>query len=256
MKRGNYWRKLYMGSLPAVFMMMFASGASGAEIAVLSGGATEPGLNYVAAAFQKATGHAVRITYDTPARGLKRMAAGEVFDVVAGSAESVRDVYRPAGKVEEGELPMGRVGIGVMIRPGAPVPDISSVEALKRAVLEADSVLYNTATSGQYIAGMLKTLGILVQAEAKARRLDTGPLTMDYVLNGKGKEFAFGPITEIMTYKEKGLVLVGPLPEEVQHYYVQVAVPTKNSTNKEVAWEFARFCAGPGKSILAAYGIN
>ena len=228
---------------------------AGAKLNVITSGSAEPGLELVAAAFQQATGHEVKITCGTWVQGKKRMDAGEIFDVVVASSDSLKN-YRAAGKVEEGGVTLGRVGIGVMIRPGAPVPDISSAEALKRSVLEADSVLYTTVTSGQYIAGMLKKMGIFEQAEAKATRLDTGSLTMDYVLRGKGREFAFGPIAEILTYKEKGLVLVGPLPNEVQHFVVLIAVPSTQSTNREVAREFVRFCAGPGKTLLVAKGIN
>ena len=255
MKRENYWRKLYMGSLPTVFMMVFASVAAGAQITVISGGAAEPGLNAAAAAFQKETGHVVKVIYNTTPQMIKRIGGGEIFDVVIAPPAAVKD-FAATGKVEEGGVNVGRVGIGIMVRPGAPVPDISSVEAVKRAVLEAESVLYNRASSGLYIEGMLKKMGIYEQAEAKAARYATGAETMDHVLRGKGKEFGFGPITEILLYKEKGLVLVGPLPAEVQNYTAYTAVAMTKGTNKEVAQAFVRFCGGPSKPLFVAAGIE
>jgi molybdate transport system substrate-binding protein len=197
----------------------------------------------------------VKVIYDTGTRTIKRMDAGEVFDVVVATTESLKD-FRAAGKVEAGGVNIGRVGTGIMVRPGAWVPDISSAEALKRSILDADSVLYTSATSGLYIEGMLKKMGIYEQAKTKTTLYATGPQTMDHVLRGKGKEFGFLPITAILTYKEKGVVLVGPLPKEVQYYVELIAQPSTKSTNKDVAWEFVRYCAGSGKSLLVANGIN
>ena len=79
---------------------------------------------------------------------------------------------------------------------------------------------------------------------------------MARVLLGKGREFAFLSVNAIRTYADKGMVLVGPLPEELQNYNEYIAVPSAMSTKKEVAWEFARFCGGPGKPLLVANGIT
>jgi molybdate transport system substrate-binding protein len=255
MKGKNNWRKMYMASLAAVFMMMFSGVAAGAEITVISGGAVEPGLNAAAAAFQKETGHAVKITYNTTPQMLKRIGGGDTFDVVIAPPAAIK-VFAEAGKVEEGGANLGRVGIGVMVRPGAPVPDISSAEAIKRAVLEAESVVYNRASSGLYFEGMLKKMGILEQAEAKAARYATGAESMDHMLKGKGKEVGFGPITEILLYKEKGLRLVGPLPAEVQNYTAYTAAPMTTGANKEVAKAFVRYLGGPAKPLFVAAGIE
>lgn len=105
-------------------------GVSAAEITVLSGGAVEPGLNAAAAAFQKETGHTVKITYNTTPAMRKRVGGGDVFDVVIAPPAAVKD-FATAGKVEEGGVNVGRVGLGVVIRPGAPVPDISNADAKK-----------------------------------------------------------------------------------------------------------------------------
>ncbi len=229
----------------------------GTEITVMSSGSAEPGLDFVAAAFKKETGHVVKISFNLGAQGPRRMDDGEVFDVVVATSNAIKRSFRPTGLVEEGGISIGRVGIAATVRPGAPVPDISSVEALKRAVLEAESILITSETSGLYIEAMLRKMGIYEQVEAKITKdLPNGPSLMDRLLSGKGREFAFLSPNAIRTYKEKGLVLVGPLPEEVQFYREFMAVPTAKSTNKEVAWEFARFCGGPGKPLLVANGFS
>jgi len=227
-----------------------------AEITVLSGGAVEPGLNAAAAAFQKATGHAVKITYNTTPQIRKRVAAGETFDVVIAPPAAVKD-FTAAGKVEAGGVDIGKVGMGVVIRPGAPVPDIANAEAIKRTVLEAESIVFNRASSGLYFEGLLKKMGVYEQIEAKAARYATGAEVMEHVLKGKGKEVGFGPITEILQYRDKGLRLVGPLPAEIQNYTSYTAVAMSAGANKAEAQELVRYLGGPvGKKLFVAAGIE
>ena len=178
-----------------VFLLAGTAGA--AEITVLSGGAIEPGLNAAAAAFQKATGHAVKVTYNTTPQIRKRVAGGETFDVVIAPPGAMKE-FAAAGKIEAGGVDVGRVGMGVVIRPGAPVPDISSADAIKHTVLEAESIVFNRASSGLYFEGLLKKMGVYDQIESKAARYATGAEVMEHVLKGQGTEVGFGPITEIV----------------------------------------------------------
>lgn len=226
------------------------------DINVLSGGAVEPGLNAAAAAFQKATGHVVKITYNTTPQMRKRIAAGDTFDVVIAPPAAVKE-FAAAGKVEAGGVDVGKVGSGVVVRPGAPVPDISSADAIKRTVLEAESIVFNRASSGLYFEGLLKKMGVYEQIEAKAARYATGAEVMEHVLKGKGKEVGFGPITEILQYKDKGLRLVGPLPAEIQNYTSYTAVAMSGGASKAEAQELVRYLGGPaGKKLFVAAGIE
>src|SRR5689334_4603672 len=156
-------------------LLMLSGTAQAAEITVLSGGAVEPGLNAAAAAFQKETGHTVKLTYNTTPQIQKRVGAGETFDVVIAPPAAMKG-FAAAGKADEGGVNVGRVGMGVVVRPGAPVPDISSAEAIKRAVLEAESVVFNRASSGIYFENLLKKMGIYEQIEPKAARYVTGEI--------------------------------------------------------------------------------
>ena len=235
---------------------MLAGMVQAHDVTVLSGGAVEPGLNAAAAAFQKATGHAVKITYNTTPQIRKRVAAGETFDVVIAPPAAVKD-FTAAGKVEAGGVDIGKVGMGVVIRPGAPVPDIANAEAIKRTVLEAESIVFNRASSGLYFEGLLKKMGVYEQIEARAARYATGAEVMEHVLKGKGKEVGFGPITEILQYRDKGLRLVGPLPAEIQNYTSYTAVAMSAGANKAEAQELVRYLGGPaGKKLFVAAGIE
>ena len=248
---------MHRASMIFTGLMFLLSGlAHAAEITVLSGGAVEPGLHAAARAFEKQTGHTVKITFNTTPQIRKRVGAGETFDVVIVPPAAVKD-FAAAGKVEAGGVDVGKVGMGVVIRPGAPVPAISSAEDIKRTVLEAESIVFNRASSGLYFEGLLKKMGVYEQIEPKAARYATGAEVMEHVFKGKGKEVGFGPITEILQWKDKGLRLIGPLPAEIQNLTAYVAVPMSAGANKEVAQTFVRFLGGPvGKPLFVAAGIE
>jgi molybdate transport system substrate-binding protein len=232
---------------------MSESAKQGVEITLLAGGAMDPGLVHVGAAFHKETGHTVKCFFNLGGLGLKRMEAGEVFDVLVHPHDLMEKKYRATGFAESGGIPLGRVGIGVLIRPGAPVPDISGVEAFKRALSEAESILYTTATSGGHIEEMLRKIGMHELVQAKAKRVPHGPELMDRLAAGKGREFAFLPVPFALTRND--VKLVGPLPEELQHYLDFEAVPSTKTRHKDVAWAFARYCGGPGRPLLVASGV-
>jgi molybdate transport system substrate-binding protein len=224
------------------------------EINIMSSGSAEPGLDFVAAAFHKQTGYRVRITYNLGTRGMKRLEQGE-FDAVVASDESIERNYRPAGLVEDGGVGIGRMGIGVMVRPGAPLPDIASVDALKGAIIAAESILITTHTSGLSTETLFRKLEMYEQALAKITRFPDGPSLLDRLLKGRGREFAILSINHVGGFRNRGLVVVGPLPDEVQHYREFIAVASRKSKNKEIAQAFVRFCGGPGKSLFTANGF-
>ncbi len=227
-----------------------------AEITVMSGGAVEPGLKAAAAAFEKESGHKVKITFNTTPQMRKRVAAGDAFDVVIAPPAAVKE-FAQAGKVEEGGVDIGRVGSGVAVRPGAPVPAIATGDDIKKAVLEAESVVFNRASTGIYFENLLKKMGVWDQVEPKTTRYATGAEVMKHTLKGKGREVAFGPITEILLEKEHGLVFVGPLPAEVQNFTSYTAVPMSAGTQKDAAQALVKFLGGAvGKPLFVAAGIE
>jgi molybdate transport system substrate-binding protein len=223
---------------------------------VLSAGAVEPGLRAAAAAFQKHSGHSVSIIFNTAPEIRKRIGGGESFDVVIAPPAAL-DEFAAAGKVTAERVNLGRVGLGVAVRPGAAVPDISSSEALKRSVLQADSIVFNRASSGIYFENLLKKMGIYEQVEAKTTRYADGAAVMEHVLKGKGREIGFGPVTEVLQHREKGLKLVGPLPPEVQNYTSYAAAPMTAAANAELAKGLVRYLGSPeSKALFVGAGID
>src|SRR3954469_2913510 len=231
-----------------------AVAAEAAEIKVISGGAIEPGLEAVAHSFERQSGHHVSLTFNTAPQIRKRVTDGERFDVVI-APPAVLDELAKAGKASaEGHVPAGRVGVGVTVRHGAPAPAIDSVDALKEALLRADSVVYNQASSGLYLEKLFDKMGIGEQLKPKTVRYANGAQVLEHVIKGKGNEIGFGAMTEIKLFEPKGLKLVGPLPAEVQNYTSYSAAMTGSS---EAAREFLRYLATPAaKSGFAAKGVE
>ena len=245
-----------IGGAAVILFLGFCFSVHAAEIAVLSAGAIEPGLKAAAAAFEKQNGHKVRITFNTAPQIIKRIAAGDVFDVIIAPPSLIADFTR-AGKIEGGGVDVGRVGSGVAVRPGAPVPAIGTADDIRRAVLDADSIVFNRASTGIYFENLLKKMGVWERVEQKTIRYDTGAEVMKRALKGKGREVAFGPITEILLEKGQGLVFVGPLPTEIQNYTSYVAAPVKASAQKTIAEAFVGFLGGSAaKPLFVAAGIE
>src|SRR5438552_12239680 len=248
--------KIATGLLLCALCTLTAGGAMAAEIRVLSAGAVEPGLRAAAAAFKKQSGHDVRITFNTAPEIRKRIAGGDAFDVVIAPPAAL-DEFAGAGKVTADRVDVGRVGLGVAVRPGAPVPDISSSEALKRSVLQAESIVFNRASSGIYFENLLRKMGIYEQLQARTTRYADAAAVMEHVLKGKGREIGFGPVTEILQHREKGLKLVGPLPPEVQNYTSYSAAPMTAAGTAELARALARCLGSPeSKALFAGAGID
>lgn len=239
----------------AVWLLCALAGpAMAAEIQVLSAGAVEPGLHAAARAYTRQSGNEVKITFNTAPAIRKRIGAGETFDVVIAPPGALDEF---GGKVSPDRVALGRVGLGVAVRPGADVPDISSTERLRASVLAADSIVFNRASTGIYLENLFKKMGLYDQILSKTTRYPDAGAVMDHLLAGKGREIGFGPITEILLQRDKGLKLVGPLPAEVQNYTSYSAAPMSASAAPELARGFVRYLGGPeAKALLVAAGID
>jgi molybdate transport system substrate-binding protein len=161
--------------------------------------------------------------------------------------------------IEEGKLvaatrtDIARSGIGVEVRAGARKPDISSVEAFKRALLDAKSIAYLRTGSGIYLQGLLERLDI---AEAVRPRVTRPESDIVSELVAKGDvELGMVVITQILT--TPGVELVGPLPPEVQSYVVFAAGVSVNSKAPDAAARLIKFLTGPAAiPVIKAQGME
>ena len=253
MQRGSTFFKAVSVALLAAAGI--CSGAQAAELRVLSAGAIEPGLRAATVAFEKQTGHTAQITFNTAPELRKRMESNPAFDVVIAPPAVIND-FAAANKLADSRANVGRVGMGVAVREGAPVPDVSSADALKRSVLEAESLVFNRASTGLYLESLLKKMDVYAQVEPKTARYADGASVMEHVIKGKGREIGFGAMTEILLYQGKGLKLVGPVPADVQNYTAYTAAPLASSPQAALAQQFVTFLSGPGKPLFVAAGVT
>jgi molybdate transport system substrate-binding protein len=152
--------------------------------------------------------------------------------------------------------PLARVGIGVAVHEKAPLPDISTPEAMKKTLLAAKSVVHinpATGTSGRYVVEMFKKLDILEQMQAKTTLVDSGYAVAPV---GRGEvELGIHQISEILPVK--GVRLAGPLPAEFQRYTVYVGAPVPGGRHPEVVADFLKFLTGKeAQSRLAPAGYS
>lgn len=235
-------------------MLAVAFAASAAEIKVLSAGAVGTGVKAAVAAFERESGHTVKAIFNTAPQITARLDAGEAYDVVIAPPAAMQR-FAAAGRVGAGQVAIGKVGMSVAIRGDAPVPGVASVDAFQGALLEAESIVFNRASSGQYFEDWLKRQGLYGRLETKITRYADAGGVMEHVLKGKGREFAVGPTTEIVDYRDKGLKLVGPLPAAIQNYTAYVASPGTNASDAGRA--LLKYLAGPAaKSAFSAAGIE
>jgi molybdate transport system substrate-binding protein len=242
--------------LPFFALFAFVGAAPAQELAILSAGAVEPGLERVAEAFRKDTGHEVQIQY-APAPALREaLRAGLSTDVLIAPTAVLAD---PAGAGKlgaEAPVTVGRVGVGVAVRKGLAKPDVATVDALKAAVLGADRVIYNRASTGLYVEEMLRKLGIAAEI-GKTERFPDGAAVMERLIAGSGNEIGLGAITEIGLFQRSGLQLVGPLPAEVQNFTTYAAATVASARNPEGARTFLRFLQSErARALLRPRGVE
>jgi len=247
-----------MRVLAAFMSCAVAGAAAAADIRVLSAGALEPGLVKVAEQFKRETNNRVRVQFFAGTPQLeRRLSLGEPADVLVAPSGLMNDQLR-RGKVDaEAHSFIGRVGIGVTVRSGAPDPDIGSLDRFKQTLLGADSIVYNHASTGLYLEKLFELLGIAEQLKMKTTRYLNSTQVLEHIIGGKGIEIGFGTITEIRQFEAKGLKLVGPLPEQVQNSTAYSAAVITEAPEAEVARDFVRYIDTPAaKALFAAAGIE
>ena len=229
-----------------------------AELKILSAGAVEPGLRAVVAQFKQATGHDVTIQFNTAPQIMQRLQLGYVADVVIAPPGVLKDATAVGRVAAEGQVVVGKVGVGVVVRNDAPVPKIASSDDIKAEVLAADSVVYNVASTGLYLERLFERLSVTQQIKDKSTRPPSGEAVMQTIVAGKGREIGFGAITEIKLFEAKGaLKYVGPLPGDAQNYTTYAAAPMINAPQREAANAFVTHLqTEAAKQAFAAAGID
>ena len=241
-------RKLFTAIAASIACLVGLSNgtvACAAEIKVLSGTGAKGAVTDLGRRFEAATGHKLVMEFGGFVALKRKIDAGEAFDVVLLSPALIDDLAR-AGKVAaDTRATFGRTGVGVAVRKGAPKPDIGSVDAFKRTMLDAKSVAYSKAgISGKVFLAAIERLGITADMKPRIKAV-TRP--EEAVIAGEA-EIGVTGIGAILA--APGAELVGGFPPELQSYVVYTAGAGAASQELEAANELIQFLTAPAAAAV------
>src|SRR5262245_33500830 len=223
--------------ITALALVLSVSFAQATEVRVLSVGSVQVPAKALAADFSKATSHTVTLTIVTPSDIPKKLAEAP-YDMLIASIPAMEALDR-AGHIRAGtRAPLSRVGIGVMVREGGPVPDVSTPENFKRTLLAARSIVHGDPAvpnqSGVVTMRILANAGILDAVRAKSR---PAALAEGFAMVAKGEaELALFNLVELPA----GVRLAGPVPAPLQDYTSYETAVLAKSAAPEAAQAFIR----------------
>ena len=206
--------------------------AGAAELVILCTQALRTSVQDLAPRFEQASGHKLVVTVAPTGQLLQRVRQGEQADVLIASVTGLRDLAREGVVAALSITEVARAQVGIAIRAGAPRPDISSAEGVKRALLEAGAVAYSQGgLSGNSFEGVLDKLGIKEAVKAKAK---LGSPAAGFVVRGEA-DIAVQQIPELIAVQ--GAELVGPLPAELDQVTPFAAAVLSRAKQPEIAKE-------------------
>jgi len=233
--------------LQAAALVVAAVPACADELHVMTSGAFTAAYLKLVPQFERATGHKVVTSFGASMGGAadsipKRLERGEQTDVVILASSALDQLIRE-GRVERAtRVDLVRSSIGVAVRAGFPRPDISSVEALRRTLLQARSIAYSASASGVYVSTeLLPLLGIAEQVKGKTIRVESS--RVGTIVARGDAEIGFQQVSELLPIA--GIEYVGPLPPEVQRVTIFSAGITSKPKSHNAAKALLRFLTSP-----------
>ena len=228
------------------FFLLTTGATCADEITVMTSGALTAVYLELAPQFERATGH--RLVTEATSMGTgsesieARLARGEAIDVVIVDAAALERLIKNGRIIPGTRVDLARSSIGMAVRTGAPKPDISSIDALRRTLLAAKSIAYSASVSGTYLSTELfQRLGIADRVLPKSRRIDRERVGA-VVARGEA-EIGFQQLSELLPIA--GIDIVGPLPAEAQRVTVFAAGIGAAAKHPEAAKTFINFMASP-----------
>ena len=227
------------------------------EIKVLGVFPVQAVVTNLAEGFRQETGHSVMLAFTTSGAIRQKLAAGEPADVIILNDYEIDELARQGFVAAGTRTDIARFGMGVVVRQGAPLPDISTPEALKQTLLSAKSIAYGNpdrTRGGAHFASVLQRLGIADAVKAKTLLSNGGAASSKAVARGEAELGVQGMSKDILV---DGVTLVGPLPKDLQKIMTLSASVAARSVVPEAARAFVAFLARPSfKSKFAEAGLD
>jgi molybdate transport system substrate-binding protein len=235
-----------VGCAISMAIALASARADGTEIKVISAGAVRGLIAEMIADYARETGDRFDLKIGTTGQLRTIIASGQPADLIIASATLMAEL-EASGKMMSGtRVELGRVGIGIAVRDGKPVPDVASVQGFKQALIEARSVAYSDprqgGASGVYFVDVLHRLGLADAIAHKTLLTNGGRAAVEKVARGEA-ELAVTLISEIVAVK--GVQLVAAVPEQLQLYSIYAAGIPASSSNPLAARAFIAALTAP-----------
>jgi molybdate transport system substrate-binding protein len=237
--------------------MMSGAGAKGLE--VLSAGSTVYGLRPCAEMFARDTGIPVHVATNHGHSIHRAAMRGEAeADVVALPADMIAALAAAGLADKETTVAIGAVRIGAAVRADAPRPAVATLAGLRQALLAADAVLLTSAPSGEHLTKVIGRLGLADAVAGKLKRFETSTLLNRHLIEDAGAgAIGFGPATEILSWRGRGVAYAGVIPEEIQVVLPYAAAMLVRAQAREPARALLAFLATPAaRALFLASGVE
>jgi molybdate transport system substrate-binding protein len=225
-----------------------------AELKVMAGGSTTGWMNELAPQFERTSGHRLVIHFESTPNLIKQATSGAPFDLAVVPVDVFKDASAKARFVAGPTVDIARVGYGVIVRYGAPKPDIGTSEALKKTLLDAPSIAFvPESAAGAYVLKTFDRLGIGEAMKAKTKPQGTPAQIAPAVARGEAELGVF--LVNVLI--APGVELAVPFPVELQQELVFTAAVAADSKDAEFAKAFIGFLTTPAaKAVIKAKGMN
>jgi len=247
--------KTLIRTIALAAVLVPATPAHAAEIKVFCTNGVRAVVEELIPKFEKTTGHKVVISFEPSTQIKKRIDAGEPFDLAMLTTVLVDEEVKAGKLVANTRAFIARSGLGLSIRSGSKKPDITTVDAFKKALLAAKSVTYATqGASAAPFEALVAKLGITDQMKPKYKLRETAAQVGEAVASG-AVELGVAPVSEILPVK--GVELAGPFPKEVQSYVQLAGAVGANAKEKDAANKLLTFVVFPSNdAVYKAKGME
>jgi molybdate transport system substrate-binding protein len=225
-----------------------------AELKILAGGSTIGWLNELGPQFERASGHKLTTHFDSTPNLIKLATSGAPFDLAVVPVDVFKDAAARARFAPGQTVDIARVGYGVIVRAGAAKPDVSTSDALKQTLLNAQSIAFvPESAAGAYVLKTFDRLGIGEAIKAKTRPQPTPAAIAPAVAKGEAELGIF--LVNVLI--APGVELAGPFPGELQQDLVFTSAVAADSKETDAAKAFIAFLTTPAAAaVIKAKGMN
>lgn len=222
-------------------MVMGTDMAKTSEIKVMASAAFKEAYLELVPEFERTTGHKVVTLWVPSVEMMRRLTGGETVDLVIMGASSIDELIKLGKLAADSRVDLAKSGVGVAVRAGAPKPDISSGDALKRALRAAKSIAYSTGPSGVYLVGLFERMGIAEELKPRIKQVKGEPVGA--VVARGDAEIGFQQMCELLPVA--GIDLLGPLPADIQRITTFAAGLHVGALEPAAARALVRFLTAP-----------